>query len=125
MTADRRRRARHARAISFTAWGLLAALQVIWHGLGATSVDATIVITAIALVPLLLPLLAIRHPARALLWAGMIALFYFCHGVSEAWAVPAERVLAWFEIALSVALILAVGVAIPKRHAAGQTATRS
>jgi uncharacterized membrane protein len=125
MMADLPPRARYARRIGFAAWGLLAALQVIWHGLGATSTDAAIVITAIALMPLLLPLIAIRHPARALLWVGMIALFYFCHGVSEAWAVPADRVLALVEIALSVILIFAVGFGIPKRRRAGQAQTRT
>jgi hypothetical protein len=56
---------------------------------------------------LAIPLLYWRTPARALLLAGMICLFYFCHGVAEAYAAPAERVFAMIEIALAVIVILA------------------
>jgi uncharacterized membrane protein len=100
------------RRMAFAAWALLAALQVAWHGL-LLPPPATIPIAValgFALLPLALPLLAMRRPRRALFWAGLIALLYFCHGVMEAWSAPAERGLALVEIALSVLLIAALGV---------------
>ena len=61
------------------------------------------------------PLLAWRRPSRALLLAATVSLFYFCHGVAEAYAEPAERVLASGEIALAVIVILACA-RMPKRR---------
>ena len=74
-------------------------------------------VLAITLIPLLLPLAALRKPRRALLWVGILALFYFCHGVAEAWSSPAERALAMAEIALTLLLIgtLGAGVRRPRR----------
>ncbi|MBS0381823.1 MAG: DUF2069 domain-containing protein [Proteobacteria bacterium] len=98
---------RRAECIGFIAWGLLAALQVIWHAwLIPPQAMPLALALAIALLPLALPLLYWRRPQRALLAAGMVALFFFCHGVAEAWAAPQERVLAWIEIVLAVVLIL-------------------
>lgn len=99
--------ARLAERIGFAAWVLLALLQIFWHSwwLPPQSMPLAVAL-AIALLPLALPLLYWRRPQRALLAAGMVALFYFCHGVAEAWTAPQERVLAWIEIVLAVALIL-------------------
>jgi uncharacterized membrane protein len=97
------------------AWGALALLQIAWHAWWqpATPVGATLLI---ALVPLALPLLYWRRPARALLLAGMICLFYFCHGVAEAYSAPPRvRVFAAIEIILSVLVILA-SARLPKRR---------
>ena len=96
-----------AQRIGFTTWGLLALLQVVWHAWLIPPQTLPIAVAlAIALLPLALPLLYWRAPQRALLTAGMVALFYFCHGVAEAWAAPQERVLALIEIAFAVVLIL-------------------
>lgn len=96
-----------AQRTGFTAWSLLALLQVVWHAwLIPPQTMPIAVALAIALIPLALPLLYWRTPQRALLAAGMVALFYFCHGVAEAWAAPQERGLAWVEILLAVVLIL-------------------
>jgi hypothetical protein len=58
--------------------------------------------------PMLPPALAfaLRRP-RAALWAGIAALFYFCHGVAE-WRVSSS---AWpmLEIGLSLVIIFAAG----------------
>lgn len=96
-----------AQRIGFAAWGLLALLQVAWHAwwIPPQTMPIAVALT-IALLPLALPLLYRRRPQRALLAAGMVALFYFCHGVAEAWASPQERLLAWLEIVLAIALIL-------------------
>ncbi|BFI96859.1 MAG: hypothetical protein RSP_23690 [Rhodanobacter sp.] len=104
--------------LGLAAWAALAALQLIWHGwlLPPQSVPTVLVLT-IAVMPLLLPLAALRNPRRALLWVGILALFYFCHGVAEAWSSPAERMLAIVEIALTLLLIgtLGAGVRRPRR----------
>jgi uncharacterized membrane protein len=106
--------------LGFTAWGALAALQIIWHAWllppTQTPVAATL---ALALVPLALPLLYWRQPARALLASGIICLFYFCHGVVAAWAAPAERVLACVEIVLATSVSLACAHMPKRRRNAG------
>jgi uncharacterized membrane protein len=104
--------------LGLAAWAALAALQLLWHGwlLPPRSVPMAWVL-AITLIPLLLPLAALRKPRRALLWVGILALFYFCHGVAEAWSSPAERALAMAEIVLTLLLIamLGAGVRRPRR----------
>ncbi|MES2404951.1 MAG: DUF2069 domain-containing protein [Pseudomonadota bacterium] len=104
------------RRIGFAAWGALALLQIAWHAWllppAHMPVAAALVI---ALLPLAIPLLYWRTPTRALLLAGMICLFYFCHGVAEAYAAPAERVFAGIEIVLAVIVILACA-RMPKRR---------
>ncbi|MEW9571323.1 DUF2069 domain-containing protein [Rhodanobacter sp. Si-c] len=101
--------------VGLAAWAALAVLQVLWHGwlLPPRSVPVALVL-AVAVIPLLLPLAALRQPRRALLWVGILALFYFCHGVAEAWSAPVERTLAVAEIALTLLLIGALGAGV--RH---------
>ena len=111
-------RVRGAHCVGYVAWALLAVLQVIWHAWWRAPAQEPMLAAGVALVFLLLPLLAMRHPPRALLWAGIIALFYFCHGISTAWSAPVERVPALLEIMLSLALILALGAGVQKRKPA-------
>jgi uncharacterized membrane protein len=104
--------------LGLAAWAALALLQLIWHGWLLPSQDMPMMLMlAITLVPLLLPLTALRRPRRALLWVGILALFYFCHGVAEAWSSPVERTLAILEITLTLLLIgtLGAGVRRPRR----------
>ncbi|TAL71933.1 MAG: DUF2069 domain-containing protein [Rhodanobacter sp.] len=105
--------------LGLAAWAALTLLQPVWHGwlFPMASSAATVWIVAIATVPLLLPLFALRRVTRALLWVGILALFYFCHGVAEAWSLPAERALAIVEIALTLVLIAALGAGVrrPRR----------
>ncbi|HET7299217.1 MAG TPA: DUF2069 domain-containing protein [Oleiagrimonas sp.] len=121
MTATLPGRVRRAHRIGYAAWALLAAWQIVWHAWWYPPAQSPALASAVALIPLLLPLLAIKRPARALLWAGIIALFYFCHGVSVAWTVPPERVPALLETLLSVTLILALGAGVQKRTPAAKT----
>lgn len=104
--------------LGLVAWAALAALQVVWHGwlLPPQSLPVALVL-AITVIPLLLPLAALRRVTRALLWVGILALFYFCHGVAEAWSAPDERALAMIEIVLTLLLIgtLGAGVRRPRR----------
>ena len=99
--------------LGLAAWAALTALQLAWHGWLLPSQDMpTMPVLAIAVVPLLLPLAALRKPHRALLWVGILALFYFCHGVAEAWSSPVERMLAVAEIALTLMLIGTLGAGV-------------
>jgi len=57
-----------------------------------------------ALPPLLLALAHLRG-SRAAFWAGVLALFWFSHGVMVAWTGSYARPLALLEIVLSLAVI--------------------
>jgi len=104
------------------AWALLVLLQLVWHAWLVPPQNMPMaLLLAITVVPLLLPLFAIRDVRRALLWVGILSLFYFCHGVSEAWSSASERWLAVVEIALTVLLIAALGAGV-KRKTTGRKA---
>jgi len=99
--------------LGLLAWALLALLQPAWHAwLFPSTVLPPWLAPTVALLPLLLPLLALRRVHRALLWVGILALFYFMHGVAEAWSNPAERWLAVAEIALTLLLIGTLGAGV-------------
>jgi uncharacterized membrane protein len=93
------------------AWSALIVLQFAWYLVLAPPGGASPWIAlALTLPGLLLPLLAWRSGVgRMLLWAGVAALFYFCHGVVAAWIAPAARIPALAESALCVTLIAALG----------------
>jgi uncharacterized membrane protein len=105
--------------VGLVAWFALTLLQLLWHGwlFPAQSMPTGLVL-AITVVPLLLPLLAIGDVRRALLWVGILSLFYFCHGISEAWSAPGERWLAWLEILLTLTLIGVLGAGVKRRRPA-------
>lgn len=87
----------------------LFALQWLWHGaLFPPAGAAWYWLGVVFSLPLALLALALwrRRPA-ARYWSGVIALLYFCHGITEAWTVETARGLALAEVALSVAIILA------------------
>lgn len=94
-----------------TAWAALVLLQLAWYlWLAPPATASPALALALTLPPLLLPLLALRSGARrALLWVGILALFYFCHGVVAAWAIPATRLPALAEALLCVVVIGALG----------------
>ena len=104
------------------AWAALTVLQLLWHGwlFPAQSMPPMLVL-AITVIPLLLPLLAIRDVRRALLWVGILSLFYFCHGVAEAWSSPDERWLAVIEIILTLVLIGTLGAGVKRKPKAQQS----
>jgi uncharacterized membrane protein len=60
-----------------------------------------------SLPPLLLLIGVLRGSARAAFWAGVLGLFWFCHGVMLAWERAGERGYALAEIALALAIIVA------------------
>jgi uncharacterized membrane protein len=98
------------------AWFALIALQVLWHGLLARPEHMpTWLVLAITAIPLLLPLTALPDLRRALLWVGILSLFYFCHGVAEAWSLPTVKWLALAEIGLTLLLIVALGAGVKRK----------
>ncbi|MGS1126536.1 DUF2069 domain-containing protein [Rhodanobacter sp. UC4437_H4] len=107
--------------VGLAAWALLVVLQLVWHAwlVPSQTLSAWLVL-AITVIPLLLPLLALRNARRALLWVGILSLFYFCHGVTEAWSSAGERWLAVAEIVLTVLLIAALGAGVKRKEPDGK-----
>ena len=103
MSADR------ARLVTIAGLGLLAALQWLWHAwLLPPPWPAGLWLATAFSLPLLLAavgMLARRGAAR--FWAGVFALLYFCHGITEAWTLPSARILGLGESALAVLVIVA------------------
>jgi len=96
------------------AWAGLLAVQVLWYSLYAPVSIPRWVAFALTVPPLLLPLLSLPRINRVLLWVGILSLFYFCHGVSEAWSSTGDRWLAWLEILCTLLLIGALGASVRK-----------
>ena len=97
----------NARRVAATALAGLLVLQWLWRWPAAPASFAW-VLPALFSLPLLPPALAfVLGRPRAPLWAGIVALLYFCHGVAEA------RVSGgpwpWLEAALSVVIVFAAG----------------
>ena len=109
-----------AERIGIAAWSALVALQLAWYlWLAPPAAGTPLVALALTIPPLLLPLVALRTSVRrALLWIGIVALFYFCHGVVAAWVVPTARVPALIECALCVVLIGAYGWSTRRKRTA-------
>ena len=86
----------------------LLALQLLWHGVLLPSAGGArwlvVALFSLPLLPSLLLLLG-RRPS-AVFWGGVASLFYFCHGITEAWAVAEARPVALAEIALAVWVIV-------------------
>lgn len=87
----------------------LLALQFAWHAwwLPPERASAWLVAALYAAPLAACALLWWRRPSRGLVVAGMLGLFYFCHGVAEAWSDPPARVLALLEVALVLVVIVA------------------
>lgn len=103
--------------VGLTAWAALLILQLIWHAwLVPPERMPLALVLAITVLPLLLPLTALHNVRRALLWVGVLSLFYFCHGVAEAWSSSTERWLGVAEIALTLLLIGALGAGVTRKR---------
>ena len=102
--------------LGLLAWAALVVLQLIWHAwLFPAQLMPIWLVLAITVIPLLLPLLAIRDARRALLWVGILSLFYFCHGIAEGWSSSSERWLALLEIILTLLLIGTLGAGVKRK----------
>ncbi|WP_449429108.1 DUF2069 domain-containing protein [Rhodanobacter umsongensis] len=106
--------------LGLLAWATLIVLQLVWHAwLFPAQLMPVWLVLAITVAPLLLPLLAIRDPRRALLWVGILSLFYICHGIAEGWSSPSERWLALAEIVLTLLLIGTLGAGVKRKQRGG------
>ncbi len=85
-------------------FGLLV-LLVAWYGwLSPPHALPISVVLFIMTVPLLFPLRGLLHARPyTFAWASFLALFYFIHGVVEAYSSEEDRYLALLEIVLSLA----------------------
>jgi uncharacterized membrane protein len=103
--------------VGLFAWAVLIVLQLTWHAwLFPPQQMPVWLVLAITVIPLLLPLLAIRDKRRALLWVGILSLFYFCHGIAEGWSSSSERWLALVEIVLTLLLIGTLGAGVKRKQ---------
>lgn len=60
--------------------------------------------------PLLLAFAAWRGWPRASFIAAVCALLWFSHGVMTAWAEPGQRLFAWIELLLALAVVYATSI---------------
>ena len=96
------------RWLTLTGYGLLILLLVLWYGVWSPSTLPTGLVLFFLLLPLMFPLVGmIRGKIYTHAWMSMLILFYFVHGVGEAWTTPEDRVYAITEIILS--LVVYVG----------------
>jgi uncharacterized membrane protein len=97
--------------IGFAAALALLALEIAWHAWVAPARANLFWPTlALAVVPLLPGLwIAFSSLRRGVLVCGIVCLFYFAHGVSEAWSGGAPHWPAALEITLTLAVIAALG----------------
>jgi len=105
--------------IAIGAWIALVLVQPAWYlWLAPPRSGNGWLAGGLMLPPLLLPLAAWRSGVRRmLLWASVLALFYFCHGVVAAWIDPNARGPALLEAAACVLLIGAFGACARGRRA--------
>ena len=82
----------------------LSVLFSLWYHDSSLRVAAMIFFT---LPPLLLLVGVLRGNAKASFWAGVFGLFWFSHGVMEAYAAPHERTFALLEIFLALVIVVA------------------
>jgi uncharacterized membrane protein len=102
--------------IGLAAWLALIALQCAWYAwLFPPQTVPPWLALAVAVVPLLLPFFAMRNTRRALLWTGILSLFYFCHGVAESWSSAQERGVALTEVLLTLVLIASLGAGVKRK----------
>ena len=82
----------------------LSVLFSLWYHDSSLRVAAMIFFT---LPPLLLLVGVLRGSAKASFWAGVFGLFWFSHGVMEAYAAPNVRTFALAEIFLALVIVVA------------------
>lgn len=91
--------------------GILAllALQFVWHGVLLPSPWINPWVMALLFSLPLLPsvFLVLLRYRSGVFWGSVAALFYFCHGIGEAWAQPSARWLGLVETGLAVGIIVA------------------
>ena len=99
-------RTRLARLAALIGYFGLFALVVAWNAWLSPPTHLPIALVLLVWgTPLLFPLRGLLHGRPYThAWTSYLALAYFTHGVVQAWAVPAERLLGLAEIGLSLLL---------------------
>jgi uncharacterized membrane protein len=84
-------------------FGLLATI-LLWHAwLKPPGKYPVALFLIVLLAPLLAPLRGLLHGrVYTHAWAGMLALFYFCLGIMNAWSEPAARIYGLLLTAFSL-----------------------
>ncbi|AOA71329.1 DUF2069 domain-containing protein [Stenotrophomonas rhizophila] len=80
----------------------LAAVFAVWFAHDRHWLASQLVFSA---PPLLLALGVVTGRGKAMFWAGVLALFWFSHGVMSAWSHPETAHFAWLELLLALAVI--------------------
>ena len=80
----------------------LGAVFAVWFAHDRHWLASQLVFTA---PPLLLALGVVTGRGKAMFWAGVLALFWFSHGVMSAWSHPETAHFAWLELLLALAVI--------------------
>jgi uncharacterized membrane protein len=96
-------------ALTLTGYfGTLATL-VTWYGWAAPATHFPVALVLLVLVlPLLTPLRGLLHERRyTITWSCFLALFYFGHGVVEAYSSPVTQYLGLLEITFTSLWFLA------------------
>lgn len=89
-----------SRHLTLLSYFVLVAVLVIWYGL----VFPEPVVLILLLLPLVFPLSGIlKGKPYTHAWSSFLILLYFIHGIVEAYANPAARMLALLEVLISVA----------------------
>ena len=95
------------RWLTLACYGLLILLLVLWYGVWSPSTLPVGLVLFFLLLPLMFPLLGmIRGKIYTHAWMTMLILFYFIHGVGEAWTTPEDRIYAIAEIILSMVIYI-------------------
>ena len=95
------------RWLTLAGYGLLILLLVLWYGVWSPSTLPVGLVLFFLLLPLMFPLVGmIRGKIYTHAWMTMLILFYFVHGVGEAWTTPEDRAYAITEIILSLVVYI-------------------
>ena len=96
------------RWLTLAGYALLILLLVMWYGVWSPSTFLTKgLVLFFLLLPLMFPLIGmLKGKIYTHAWMSMLILFYFIHGVGEAWAIPEDRSYAIAEIILSLLVYL-------------------
>ena len=102
--------------LTLGSYAALLLLLVLWFGwLAPPKVIPRSLVLLIMTVPLLFPLRGLLHGhPYTFAWTSFLALFYFIHGITEAWSDPGVRLLASLEILFST--LLYSGAILYARH---------
>ena len=94
----------------------LFTLLMLWNTILVPSKHLPVaLILLIVITPLLLPFRGLlNHNLKSCTWMSYISLFYFTHGVAEAYTTPDEFIYAMLEVIFSLMLCVGAGFYVYK-----------